>query len=672
MGRSVHTLRATVRRLRTRHAARVFCAACLAIPLAASPQSPPPGAGGASGGNVAVSAPAAQAPYVDQLIGGGELAPLVAEGRADGFNAEGPPRYYRVEGVASNISGSGTNSYQYGVRFSGFVETQSYGVLSADASLQNGGGSSTLTIAQRAVPFDGGWRANNVLGVTYTPGIDLTRSQYRFYLPSFPIVGVTTEWIRNDDLQLQAAIGQPGNFDGILIPGFSSLHGTFASVGAQWNFAPRWQAGVEITDSRDVNIAPGLDGPGASFSGQSYYGTLAWQGSDTRLQFNVLDTAGDRGRSGVGLWLDGATRGGRFVHHYGIYRFEPQLFFGYQQVNSNQQGGYYRVNYQSQQWLWDASLEALEPVSGSAPNAVYLSGSVNYLVDRQLSVGGSATVRQFAGTAWSGQAFVEKNSEYGSGRLQFSAAAQDSSNNGQQLQYDHTWALPLGTRLTTGIAGSRETIAGATFNTASLLVYGGGNITDNLTLDGNARINYTRNNGSATGAYINANATWRIDPHWSVIATAYDNRDDTARLFVITPPSQETVPVPTQRSRAFFLTIRFEDRAGTARAPIGGAPGAGAGSVVGYVFLDANDDGRRNAGESGAANLTVMLDGRFAARTDGQGRFEFPHVTAGPHTLTVVPDNLPLPWAVGAEGRQEIQVRTRETTTLEIPAARLK
>ena len=70
--------------------------------------------------------------------------------------------------------------------------------------------------------------------------------------------------------------------------------------------------------------------------------------------------------------------------------------------------------------------------------------------------------------------------------------------------------------------------------------------------------------------------------------------------------------------------------------------------------------------------MTVLLDGKFAARTNSDGRFEFPFVASGPHTITVVPDNLALPYSVAREGRREVLVRTRETTTIEIPATKLQ
>jgi len=69
------------------------------------------------------------------------------------------------------------------------------------------------------------------------------------------------------------------------------------------------------------------------------------------------------------------------------------------------------------------------------------------------------------------------------------------------------------------------------------------------------------------------------------------------------------------------------------------------------VYLDANYNGHYDAGEAGAPNVTVVLDGRFSVQTDATGRFDFPAVATGHHVISVVPDNLPLPWVlVGTAG----------------------
>ena len=171
---------------------------------------------------------------------------------------------------------------------------------------------------------------------------------------------------------------------------------------------------------------------------------------------------------------------------------------------------------------------------------------------------------------------------------------------------------------------------------------------------------------------MNVGLVWRISPRWSLVASYYDNRSDVQPFATIAPLVPVEALLPTPRDRAVFLTVRYADHAGTPVAPLGGLAGAGAGIVVGYIWYDANEDGRRAANEAPAANVTVLLDGRFAVRTNSDGRFEFPFVAAGPHSLVVVPDNLALPYAIEGDGRRDVIVRTRETTSIDIPATKLR
>jgi hypothetical protein len=122
--------------------------------------------------------------------------------------------------------------------------------------------------------------------------------------------------------------------------------------------------------------------------------------------------------------------------------------------------------------------------------------------------------------------------------------------------------------------------------------------------------------------------------------------------------------------RGEFLTIRYQRAAGSHFAPLGGAPGAGSGEIAGVVYLDANYNGRIDAGEAGAPNVTVVLDGRFSVQTDASGRFDFPVVAAGHHVITVISDNLPLPWTLVNDGRTEVEVSTRKRIDVSVAAQR--
>jgi SdrD B-like domain len=116
--------------------------------------------------------------------------------------------------------------------------------------------------------------------------------------------------------------------------------------------------------------------------------------------------------------------------------------------------------------------------------------------------------------------------------------------------------------------------------------------------------------------------------------------------------------------------LRYTEAAGSTQAPIGGSVGSAAGSIQGVIYLDENGNGKQEASERGAAQITVLLDGRFSTETDRLGRFEFPYVAAGAHTITVVSDNLPLPWSIPDEGKQTIRVFTRDQTRVVIGATK--
>ena len=641
----------------------------------------------AQSGAPAVSATAAPPTtrYEDRLIDGGTLA---ADDEALGapYNPEGWARYWRVEGVASYYDQQGLITRENGFRLSGRIDTPQYGAFSADATLRVGPGSFIATLVQRDFAFDSRWRANNSLGVVTTLGIDLTRTQYRFYLPTFAALGGATEWIRDADLQLQASVGEPGNFDGFRLSGFQSLHGTLSTVGAQWAFAPQWQAGAQYVDTRGVDSPYAVNGNGQVDS-RAGYASLAWIGVSTRLQANVL--ASDASTDGLsvranGIWLDGRTVWAGLTHNYGVFRLEPGLAWGYQPINNDIEGAYYRFAYSSLRWQMDGGIDLVDSVSGRGTNGTYLTLNGRYQLNTRMGLGGNGGYLK-NGSQYAAQASVYGDLVWSQGvsRLQFSVLTNNNtpSNDAQQISLDHTWNMPAGTRLSTTINATRDatgsyasgdaTVPGSTLRRVGVGLLGGGDITNNVSLDANLQYNLLTLNGSASGVYGNVNLNWRLSPQWSIIGTYYDNTDNTAQLFVLDPLIPVVNPLPTQRSRAVLLSIRYEDRAGSSVVPIGGRAGSPAGTIAGTLFLDLNDNGRRDPGEPGAPNVTVLLNGRFPTRTDESGRFEFPFVAAGAQTISVIPDNLPLPWAIGSP-RFTVDVSARSTATLDIAARRIR
>jgi hypothetical protein len=227
-------------------------------------------------------------PYEDRLIDSGNLAPLPVDDRDGAYNGQGWPRAWRIEAFTSNFDQGGVITRENGLTLNGRLDTPEYGGLSVDGILRTRPNSSIFTLWQRGLPFDNGWRANNGAGMLNTFGIDLSRSQYRFYLPTFPIAGVETEWSRSGAAQLQASVGEPGLYNGLRLSGFSRLGGNVFTTGGQWAIAPDAAAGFQFADAQGVrnNLDP-VD-PNAKISARSWYGGTAWRDGNTRLQFNLL------------------------------------------------------------------------------------------------------------------------------------------------------------------------------------------------------------------------------------------------------------------------------------------------------------------------------------------------------------------------------------------------
>jgi hypothetical protein len=91
------------------------------------------------------------------------------------------------------------------------------------------------------------------------------------------------------------------------------------------------------------------------------------------------------------------------------------------------------------------------------------------------------------------------------------------------------------------------------------------------------------------------------------------------------------------------------------------------GAVRGVLFLDQNGNGARDPGEPGVPNVTIVLDRGFSTETNANGEFSYNPVPSGVHQIAVNVANVPLPWNMSEERPFEVTVRTRETSTIDIP-----
>jgi hypothetical protein len=629
--------------------------------------------------------------YQDHYIGGGSLSPDISAGESSNGDSEGLARSVQIDGVMSRLTSTGggaSNTFtENGIVAKSQWDTAEYGAWSLDASARTGGSGDnqsetgqggTITLRQRGMPFDGDWLADNALGDLNSPDIGLARLQPRFYLPTGPMQGLTTEWHGPSDLQIVAGGGVPGIYDGILVPNFRTLDGTTATVGAQWSPAPHWTVGGQLIDTHDVNLAigPTIDGT-ALMSSTTGLMTAAWADGGERLQMNLLDGDVSGKGNATGAWVDASAAQGRIVQNAGLFRIDPNLTWGNQLITNDAEGGYYRFGYQSRQWLTDVGIDEVHSVSGLGTDTTFITGDMRYQVSRDWGVGAIANVSRTDGaTSWSLEGYVDHVNAWGTGRVQ-ADFADTTTGEDSTLTLDQTWTMPTGIRFST--SASVQRISGAIINgleedstVLGISAYGGGQLTTRLGVEGNIRWAKTLQGEAAPGIYANVSLTYRLSQNWQILATYYDSQIGSWTPLTVVSPLAPPVAatIPSMGERGMFLTFRYQRATGSHFAPLGGAAGAGAGEIAGIVYLDANNNGQLDAGETGAPNVTVMLDGRFSVQTDANGRFDFPMVSTGHHVITVISDNLPLPWTLLNGGRTEVEVTTRDRTNVNVAAQR--
>lgn len=616
------------------------------------------------------------ADYKDALIDDGALEPDIWVGEVAERNAQGWPRSLRLDAIYADQRRGPFEETQYGVGIGAFLATPLYGAFSFDGVFGHTDEGWLATLWQRDMPFEGGWRATNGLGNLNSPGIDYTRMQPRWYVPTTPLLGASSEWRSVGGSQLVAGAGEPGAFTGLYVPGFRKLGGMVSTAGGQWQLSRNVGAGFQYMAANDVTSAMQFESRAQEFSTRSWFGATSWQDATQRYQLNVLGSHNNFTDDHAGAWADGIVQDGRFQHGFGAFWLGSDLAWGNQALGSDSRGAYYRINYASRQWLWDLHVDYADPIGAQSSfgDTTFYSGSMRHQIWQDLAVGAGGNARQVTGTdAWSGFVFVENTVPLLINRTQL-YAARNAPQKETMLTASQTWTVPAGTRLSTTVQAGRYEIGPLTSSLYGMSIMGGGDLAPDLSLDAN--VQWLRSTGDAQPTTLlgNLSLTWRFMPDLQLLATAYRSQTRSDFGLLVTSPIDDLALQKVERidDRGVMLIVRYETRAGSMAAPLGGSPGGGAGRVVGFVYLDGNEDGRMAAGEQGAANVTVILNGRWSVRTDAQGRFEFPSVAAGHHSITVMPDNLPLPWQLMNEGRAEFDVPVRGTVNVDLAAQRMR
>lgn len=649
------------------------------------------------------------APYTDRVLDLSGIADGGIALKSSDYNVNGWPRSLRIDYALTSQKGVGIAQTQTrAIGIGGFLDTPDHGALSLNANLLRQSGDavgnlardsiSTWRVDQRALPLDGGWRANHSAGDINTGNASLARGLGRVSLPTVPIRGLGGQWYQGDAIGLNAAAGRTGLFNGLDLAGFEPSGGVTASAGGQWRLAPaalrllgsgQTDAAVQAIQSQNITDGAGF---GTAQNTRGLWAAMAWEGAapwaaalgpgyglvqerlgGLRVQGNIATSATTADGHALGLWADAAWRSERWRHAAGLFRFEPHLRWGPAFLASDIQGVYLQADTSTRQWQAGYAAEFSDSVrhaSGTRAKSAFFNVNGRYRLDTRNALGAALSARALGSTGQALQLTWDQTNDWGQTQWRGDLASTGQGRT-TRVGVDQTWPVGFPNALNTSLAWER-TAGDVSPGTGWIWgVLGTLAPSSDWSLDASLR-GARRSDGAQS---LNANIGLRWQPHvnWSLALryTQARGQDPLSPLVVSALTAATLAPVlATQSSQSLQLLLRYEASAGRSDAPLGGAIGSGAGTLSGSVFFDADSNGRREATEAGVPGVTVILNRRFVARTDAQGRYEFPAVVAGDHVIEISADNVPLPWSPALRDAVKVRLYVRQLTTQDFAVQR--
>lgn len=627
--------------------------------------------------------------YKDRVMSEGDILKIKKEEINLEYDTKGILRDIRIDFLA------GTNSRdkyfsrnEYGIRFNGNFLTSEYGNFSVDASFtgektkthqnnefttnqkERGGGS--ITVWQRNFYVSENWRMNNGIGVLNTTSTPLANNQYRFYLPSFLILGASNETTyANEKVILNASYGKTGYYEGLRVPSFKTHKGDAFSGGAQIAVNPNWSIAASFMNTDNQLIADNWGLPDIqSGKSNSIHLAAARQTEDNRIQFNLLESE-FMGQGANGAWFDAQTFGKRLNHNYGAFYLEDKLSWGALPINSNARGGYYRFNYSYARTNFGLGVDKIDNIEKGGFSGNYYSGFFRQQFSPSINFGGYLNYRDGEhDESYLTQLFIDKKNALGTSRFQIeqlqSNGFEDSKEN--RFSIDQDWNIKGSSSLTTSLSYLERSLENEKSKGWTTSINGSHSITSNIRIEATIRHVQESGMGAIQSTDANMGVNWQINPRWSLSGSFYQNEGKQRRDWNIDPLAPPDIFWRIPKDRSVFATLRYNMSAGSTRNIIGAPPGTPSGSVSGYLYLDENRDGNYNASEKTVPNAMIILNDSFVVKTDANGKYEFPSISTGIHKIEVSNDSLPLPWT--SEKKFEVKIQIRENTTLNLPVTK--
>lgn len=472
-----------------------------------------------------------------------------------------------------------------------------------------------------------------------------------------------------------------------------------------------WTAGAQVVTARGVEDPacttapcgrPALDATSVLAVATVQQGP--WHASAHMVHTDIQGLGAASTTAGTNaVWLDAQWSDDVATHAMGAYRLDKGVRWAEMPLADNLQGLYYQGAWRRAGWSADASLDLIDhvqrPQDSSTAAGFYASATGRWRLDRRRTFSAGLTLRDFSSRAASAFADLRWQSGVGpsglrlegytldgglaTGASSVSGTSGPGSTHQVRAAWDQDWTMPIGMSLASSLYAGRESTSGGAAP-AALSLYGG-SLTWSLPVTawaaaagraqwrGNINVDSRVGEGtraSSVSGYLGL--SWAIAPHWSLQAHVHHGATwTTAQRPVLDPLALPTnyALAATRTAPSFQISLRHEYQAGAHAQVYGGAAAGasgGAGRVSGVVYFDANGTHTKEASESGVEGAVVVLDGRWTARTDAQGRFEFALVGVGAHTLAVRNDSLALPWRASDAAGVPLQVRLRQDEKVDL------
>jgi hypothetical protein len=643
----------------------------------------------------------------------------------------------RVGYTQTQTSGISTRStLNYGLRGEYRRESFNFGDFSVQTDLRSRTGAfdpglgvsgnaghtdgARITLRNTALPISNGIFLNSALGDQISEVTDAFSRSYRLTLGNTAVRGAGLS-LRTPESELRAGIGARGTVLGGPYPTFQSAGGNLSWLGYTRRIGEQAFIGGQVDVARGVaavgSSAAPSDNPtqnvtsyGLSFGSGYGVGGQFGAGADFRWRVMLL---GSRDSSSVpgskdrarGVFLESGYRSGTVRHEFGAYSASPDLKFGDNVLLSDTRGVYWRADQSLARTSRGLGLdyEMVNP-SYDRTRPAYRRAVVNingqHRLDRNSSIGGSLNLRWTtydeatggAGTgeksrAVDGTAYYQTRfGEMAPTRLRLTVrhnqtlVTNGSTASGQELAWEQEWISgrfeTLRPELTTTLGWARDESTGQVQHSPTAGLVFRQWLSADQHVAGSLR--YTSRTGNlATSRGLSGNITAETLLDRSVNGSLRLGGTIGLNQALSTQSATLFGGSLTTRSndKTMQVYLRWDGASGRPFETLGGraAGAAGGGALSGLVFFDTNRDGEQQPGESGVANVEIVLDGRYRIVTDAAGRFELAVVATGDHRLTVNLDSVPLPWGLAPGGDKGVIVAVplRGRAEVRIPVVRV-